>query len=186
MGEQGELPGIVRSMTMSITLVVVVAVVAGIGAAALGGSLADLGSGYGGLWGLPALLLTLIALVLGVAAVIKIGFELSPESGRLRIAVLVVAGAWLVAVGYANVAHMVDPCANGWWNASSRIGSQPLCERFGSELNWHTRFHLFAHAAPAAVLLAVYLWAIQRWGTKVSNAPDRHQGDKASTEPTPR
>ncbi|MDX2379541.1 MAG: hypothetical protein QNM02_07265 [Acidimicrobiia bacterium] len=160
-------------MTVTITLVVVVAVVAGMVAATLGGSLTDLGSGYGGLWGLPALLLTLIALVLGVAAAIKIGLELSPESGRLRIVVLLVAGAWLVAMVYANVAHMVDPCANGWWDASSRVGSQPLCERFGSELNWHTRFHLLAHAGPAAILLVAYLWAIQRWGTTVNGPVQR-------------
>ncbi len=62
-------------MTVTITLVVVVTVVAGIGAAAFGGSLTDLGSGYGGLWG----------------------------------------------------------------------------------------FHLFAHAVPAAVLVGLYSWAIQRW-----------------------
>jgi hypothetical protein len=41
MREQRELPGIVRSMTVTITLVVVVAVVAGIETAALGGSLTD-------------------------------------------------------------------------------------------------------------------------------------------------
>ena len=186
MREQRELPGIVRLMTVTISLVVVVTVVAGIGAAALGGSLTDLGSGYGGLWGLPALLLTLIALVLGVAAVIKIGREPSPGSGRSRIAVLVVAGAWVVAVGYASVAHIVDPCVNGWWDGNSRIGSQPLCERFGSELNWHTRFHLFAHATPAAVLLGLYLWAIQRWGTKEPNATDRHQADTVTAESAPR
>ncbi len=182
MREQQELPGILRLMTMTITIVVVVSVVAGIGAAALGGSLTDLGSGYGGLWGLPALLLTFTALILGVAAVIKIGRELNPESGRSRIAMLVLAGAWVVAIGYASVAHVVDPCANGWWEASSRIGSQPLCERFGSELNWHSRFHLLAHAAPAAVLLGLYLWAIQRWGTKAPTAADRHQADKVMTE----
>jgi hypothetical protein len=83
MREQRELPGIVRSMTVTITLVVVVAVVAGIGTAALGGSLTN-------------------------------------------------------HVGYANVARMVDSCANVWW------------------------------------------------GNKEPNAPDHHQGDKATTEPAPR
>lgn len=166
MGEQRELPRIVRLMMATITVVIAVSVVAGIGAAAIGGSLTDLGSGYGGLWGVPALLLTFVALILGAVAAIKTGRALGPDLRRLRIAVLVLAGVWIVAIGYANVAHLVDPCVNGWWDANSRIGSQPLCERFGSELNWHTRFHLLAHAAPAAILLVPYLWAIQRWGTQ--------------------
>ena len=85
------------------------------------------------------------------------------------------------------MAHMVDPCANGWWDANSRIGSQPLCEQFGSELNWHTRFHLFAHAAPAAVLLAVYVLAVQQCGAPKSQTPPIAAGlTKATTEPTPR
>ena len=173
MGEQRELPGIVRLMTTTITVVIMVGVVAGIGAAAVGGSLTDLGSGYGGLFGIPALLLTLIALIVGVAAVIQIGRTLGPDAHRLRLAVLVFAGVWVVATGYAIVAHLVDPCVNGWWDANSRIGSQPLCERFGSELNWHTRFHLLAHAAPAAILLVPYLWAIRRWAGHDSALPDR-------------
>ncbi|MGI9597566.1 MAG: hypothetical protein ACR2QK_15485 [Acidimicrobiales bacterium] len=142
---------------------VALSLIAGIAAAALGGSVTKLGNGYGGLWGLPALLLTIVALVLGVAAAIAIARTVPPEARRFRLAVLALAGAWLVAIGYGNVAHLIDPCANRWWDANSRIGSQPLCERFGSELNWHTRFHLVAHAAPAAILLVPYLWAIRRW-----------------------
>lgn len=165
MGEQRELPRIVGFMTATIIVVIAVSVVAGVGAAVVGGSLTDLGSGYGGLWGVPAVLLTFVALILGIAAAIKTGRAPGPEVRRLRLAVLVLAGVWVVAIGYANVAHLVDPCVNGWWDASSRIGSQPLCERFGSELNWHTRFHLVAHAAPAAILLVPYLWAIRRWST---------------------
>lgn len=172
---QRVLPGIVRLMTATVTVVIVVSVVAGIGAAALGGSLTDLGSGYGGLWGVPALLLTFAALILGVAAVIAIGRAFGPEVRRLRLAVLVLAGVWVVAIGYTSVAHLVDPCVNGWWDASSRIGSQPLCERFGSELNWHTRFHLFAHAVPAAILLVPYVWAMRRWGRQDSAEPDREE-----------
>lgn len=148
---------------------------AGIGAAALGGSLTDLGSGYGGLWGVPDLLLTFVALILGVAAAIKMNRALRPGVGRLRLAVLVLVGAWAVAIGYSSVAHVVDPCVNGWWDANSRIGTQPLCERFGPELNWHTRFHLLAHAAPAAILLVAYLWTIRRWGTRNSDEPDRDE-----------
>lgn len=150
----------------TVTVVVVVSAVAGAVAAAFGGSLTELGSGFGGLWGAPALLLTFIALVLGIAASVGIVRVRGPGGHRWRLAVLVFVGAWVVATGYSTVAHVVDPCVNGWWDADSRIGSQPLCERFGSELNWHTRFHLVAHAVPAAILLVPYLWAIRRWGTE--------------------
>lgn len=144
--------------------VVGISVVGGVVAAVAGGSLSDLGSGYGGLYGFPAMLLTLVALVVGVAAVVVVIRRLKPGSGRLRVAAVVLVGLWVVAVGYGEVAHAVDPCANGWWDARSRIGSQPLCERFGAELNWHTRFHLVAHAVPAAVLVGGYAYVLRRWG----------------------
>lgn len=178
MEQQGKLPRIVRFLTATVTAVVLVSVVAGIGAAVVGGSLTDLGSGFGGLWGVPALLLTFVALIVGTTAAIRIGRVLGPDAGRLRLTVVVLVGVWVIAIGYGGVAHLVDPCANGLWDASSRIGSQPLCERFGNELNWHTRFHLFAHAAPAALLLLVYVWAIRRWGT---NGPSRQESDEATT-----
>lgn len=169
-------------MMRALTLIIAISVVAGIAAAAVGGSLSDLGSGYGGLYGLPAMLLTALALLLGIPAAVIIGRRLGPESGRLRIAVLVIAGVWVVAIGYSMVAHIVDPCVNGWWDARSRIGSQPLCERFGSELNWHTRFHLLAHAAPAAVLLGVYIYLIKRWGRPQGIDTD-HQPQPSLSEP---
>lgn len=155
---------VVDWMMRALTLIIAISVVAGIAAAAVGGSSSNLGRGYGGLYGLPAMLLTALALLVVIPAVVIVGRRLGPESGRLRIAVVVIAGVWVVAIGYSMVAHMVDPCVNGWWDARSRIGSQPLCERFGSELNWHTRFHLLAHAAPAAFLLGVYVYVIKQWG----------------------
>ena len=111
---------------------------------------------------MPALMLALVALVLGLPAAVAVARALRPVDGWIGVAVLIVVGAWVVAIGYVVVAHAVDPCANGWWDGRSRIGSQPLCERFGPELNWHTRFHLLAHAVPAAVLFAVYVWALER------------------------
>ena len=164
MGEKQRLPTVVGVMVIAVVLVLAIAVVGGGVAALFGGSLSDLGEGYGGLWGAPATVLTLVALVLGTFTAIKISRDLGPGSGRLRIALLVVIGVWIVAVGYGEVAHQLDPCARGWWDTRSQIGSQPLCERFGSELNWNTRFHLLAHAAPAALLLGIYLLAIRRWG----------------------
>lgn len=164
MGEKRRLPAVVGVMVIAVVLVLAIAVVGGGVAALFGGSLSELGEGYGGLWGAPALGLTLVALVLGTDAAIKISRDLRPGSGRLRIALLVVIGVWVVAVGYSEVAHQFDPCARRWWDARSQVGSQPLCERFGSELNWDTRFHLLAHAVPAALLLGINLWAIRRWG----------------------
>lgn len=157
-----------RGVRWTITLfgvVIVVSLAAGLAAALFGGSLTDLGEGAGGLNGVPALLTTLIALLVAIPAAVLLAREARSSPGWLRTGVVVAVGAWIVAIGYFQVAHSVDPCANGWWDASSRIGDQPLCERFGSELNWHTRFHLFAHAAPAAALLTVYVWAVRRWAT---------------------
>jgi hypothetical protein len=148
----------------SLTVVVAVALIGGITAALAGGSLTDLGSGAGGLFGFPAMVTIVIALF---AIPVSVGLAQTARGSPdwLRSAIIVGAGAWIVAIGYFQVAHSIDPCVNGWWDARSRIGDQPLCERFGSELNWHTRFHLLAHAAPAAVLLTVYVWAVRRWAT---------------------
>lgn len=154
-----------RWTVRSLTVVIAVSLIGGIAAAALGGSFTELGSGAGGLYGIPSLLTTLIALFVAVPASVGIARQARRSPGWLRAAIIVGGGAWIVAIGYFVVAHALDPCVNGWWDARSRIGDQPLCERFGSELNWHTRFHLLAHAAPAAVLLVVYLWAIRRWAT---------------------
>ena len=158
------LPRIVRWMILSLTVVIVISVVAGVAATVVGGSLTRLGDGFGGLYGAPALLLTFIALMVGVPATIIVAKRLGPDERRLRAGVVVFVGVWVVGIGYAQVAHSIDPCANGWWDARSRVGSHPLCERFGSELNWHTRFHLVAHALPAAVLLVGFVWAVRRWG----------------------
>ena len=154
-----------RWTTRSLTIVIVASLIGGVAAAALGGSFTDLGSGAGGLFGIPSALTTMIALFIALPAAVIAARQAGHAPGWLRHAAVIGAGAWIVAFGYFMVAHAVDPCVNGWWDARSRIGNQPLCERFGSELNWHTRFHLLAHAVPAAVLLAIYLRAIRRWPT---------------------
>ncbi len=163
MGHNNRGLGVIDWMTRALTLIITISVVGGIAAAAVGGSLTDLGSGYGGLYGVPDISLSAVALFMGIPAAVIIRRRLGPETGRMRIAVLVIGGVWVVAFGYSMVAHMTDPCDNGWFDAQSQIGSQPLCERFGSELSWNTRFHLLAHAAPAAVLLGVYIYIIKRW-----------------------
>ena len=151
--------------TWSLTTVVIISLSAGIAAALFGGILTDLGSGAGGLFGIPSILTTLIALFLAIPAAIVTARQTRQSPGWLRSATVIATGAWVVAIGYFVVAHAVDPCVNGWWGPQSRLGDQPLCERFGPELNWHTRFHLLAHALPAAILLAMYLYAIRRWAS---------------------
>jgi len=153
----------VRWLVRALFVVIGVSVVAGIMAAVFGGALTDLGSGFGGLYGLPALVLTLLALGVGIPAGVVVARRLGSNRGWLLATAIVIGGVFVVAIGYERVAHAIDPCANGWWGPDSMIGSQPLCERFGSELNWHTRFHLAAHSLPALVLLAGYAWAIRRW-----------------------
>jgi len=153
-------------------VIIAISLIVGLAAAILGGSLSELGSGPGGLFGLPAMLLTLIALFVGVPASVSLARRLPPKSRRVRAAAVVAGGALVVAVGFTVVAHMIDPCVNGWWDGSTRVGSQWLCQRYGSELNWNSRFHLLAHAAPKFGLLAAYVWAINRWATT-----DRHPVD---------
>lgn len=154
---------ILQWTTRSMTVVVVVSLIGGIAAAVGGGSLTNLGSGAGGLFGIPSILTTLIAVFVAIPAAVGMVRQTRRAPGWLRAPIVTVAGAWVVAIGYFVVAHAIDPCLNGWWDSSSRIGDQPLCERFGSELNVHTRFHLLAHAAPGAILLVTYLWAAKRW-----------------------
>ena len=172
-------PHLLRWLVRLLFVVIGVSVVAGIAAAAFGGGFANLGSGFGGLYGVPALLLTLLALGVGIPAGIAVARRLWSSRGWLLATVIVIGGVFVVVIGYAQVAHTIDPCANGWWGPGSMIGSQPLCERFGSELNWNTRFHLVAHALPAFILLAGYTWAIHKWV-----APPRDLAIERSDEET--
>jgi hypothetical protein len=171
-------PRSLRWTIRSLSVVIVVSLVGGIAAALVGGSLTELGSGAGGLFGIPSILTTAIALFVAIPAAVAISRRALHFPGWLRAAIVIGGGAWLVAIGYFVVAHAVDPCANGWWDARSRLGDQPLCERFGPALNWHTRYHLLAHAAPASVILGAYLWAIRRWGR-----PDVSAGRVVSEPP---
>lgn len=108
-----ELPRTVRLLTTTVGVVIAVSFVAGIGAAVLGRSLTDLGKGYGGLWGWPATLLTLLALILGVAATYKIARKLGPEEHRLRTAVLVLVGVW----------------GGGYWLRRGSSSPRSVCDR---------------------------------------------------------
>ena len=120
--------------------------------------LEDWGGGFGGGNGLPVLGYVL-AVVLGVPSLLAAIQDPSKRVGRL----LAFVGPFIILVGFAGVSHALDPCVTGLWDASSRLGSQPLCERFGGELNIHTRFHLLHHAlVPTVVLVPLYWLALGR------------------------
>ncbi|MFZ9042097.1 MAG: hypothetical protein ACO225_10510 [Ilumatobacteraceae bacterium] len=170
-----------RLTSESLAVVVSVSVVMGLAAALVGGPLTGLGSGFGGLYGLPAMIMLLIAVGIAIPAAVVTARRAGRLHRRLGAAAVIAGGAWVVAIGYSSVAHAVDPCLNGWWDAASHIGDQPLCERFGNELNWHSRFHLLAHAVPAAVLLAAYLWSVVRWARPGVDAHARSRTDPSAS-----
>ena len=161
-------------------VIIGVAVVGGVVAALLGGAFTDLGEGAGGLWGMPSLVTTMVALVAIPVAVVA-ARRATGLPRRWWAFTVVAGGAWMVAIGYFVIAHAADPCANGWWDGSSRFGDQPLCERFGTDLNWHTRYHLLAHALPAVPLVVLYAWAVRRWATPPPATDEVPLGSLVST-----
>ncbi len=121
--------------------------------------LSEWGGGFGGGNGLPVLGY-LVALFLGVPSLLAAIQDSNKRAGRL----IPFFGLFIILVGFAGVSHALDPCVTGLWDASSRLGSQPLCERFGAELNIHTRFHLLHHAlVPTVALVPLYWLALRRW-----------------------
>ena len=130
--------------------VTLISAVLGIVAALLG--LDALGSGPGGLWGLPMMALTLCALaglLLGGAGVMR-----SRASGEHWRALVILAGPVLLVIAFFEGVHAVDPCASGLWDLESSLGGAPLCEPWGTgtAINVHARFHLLLHGIPAAAL----------------------------------
>ena len=69
----------------SLAVVVVVSVIAGVVAALFGGSLTDLGSGAGGLYGIPSLLTTAIALLVAMPVAVLTARRADRVAGRLRL-----------------------------------------------------------------------------------------------------
>ena len=126
--------------------------------------LSEWGGGFGGGNGLPVLGY-LIALFLGVPSLLAAIQDSNNRVGRL----IPFVGPFIILVGFAGVSHALDPCVTGLWDASSRLGSQTLCERFGAELNIHTRFHLLYHAIfPTVVLVPLYWLALGWWHPTVT------------------
>ncbi len=126
--------------------------------------LREWGGGFGGGNGLPVLGY-LIALFLGAPSLLAAIQGSNKRAGRL----MAFMGPLIILVGFGGVSHALDPCVTGLLDGTSRLGSQPLCERFGAELNIHTRFHLLHHAlVPTVVLVPMYLLALSRWHPTVT------------------
>jgi hypothetical protein len=119
----------------------------------VGGGLTDWGSGAGGLGGWADLSMTFFSLVVGLAAAVAT-FR-ARRSTRLAIAVFFTG--LLIGVGYLNLAHLGDPCARGWWDASTTIGPTRLCAPRGDIAD---RFHLLLHGlfGVASAGLAVFIY----------------------------
>ncbi len=128
----------------------------GLLAAVVGGPLTALGNGIGGANGIPDLVF-LIAVLLGLPGLIRgITGIIKKEYHQVKW-VFVFAGPLFISTGYILIAHALDPCLNGLWDLSSRIGNTiPLCERFGPEINIHTRFHYLWHVLPTLPLVWLY------------------------------
>ncbi|MBC8336570.1 MAG: hypothetical protein H8E29_15010 [Anaerolineales bacterium] len=136
-----------------------ISLILGLLAALFGGSLTALGNGAGGWNGIPDFVFS-IPILLGLAGLFR-GVTQRGE-GQARW-VLVFIGPLLISFGYLLIAHTFDPCLNGMWDIRSRIGETiPLCERFGSGINVHTRFHYLWHILPTLPLVWIYGRALKK------------------------
>ena len=123
-------------------------------AAIAGGSYADLGSGAGGLGGWANELMSYFAILVGLAAAVT-----TVREGRsVLVGVAVFATGILVATGFLEVGHLLDPCARGWWGRTTTVGGAPLCSAQGEIA---LRFHLLLHGG-SGVLAAGVAVAIHR------------------------
>ncbi len=137
----------------------------GVLAALFGGALTQVGQGPGGGWGVPGLVFG-AAVVLGLPS-LAVGLQgVWKRDARRGVRGAFFLTTLAISVAFIVVAHALDPCTLGAWTLGDRWGTQSVCERFGQEVNIHTRFHLLWHAAPVLLLLALcqplYL-RIRRW-----------------------
>lgn len=129
--------------------------VLGILAAALGGWWSQFGSGLGGGWGLTALIFEFPVLLSIPSFIIGIQGLFTKDAQKMLLLIFFI-GPLFISFAFILIAHSIDPCTLSIWTLADRWGTQPLCERFGSDINIHTRFHLIWHVAPIFVLLVPY------------------------------
>ncbi len=136
-----------------ILLDAIISLVLGLLAALVGGSLTALGNGLGGGNGIPDLIF-LIPVLLGLFLYFRRVFKREKRKTDWLLAFI---GPLLISIGYILIAHAFDPCNNGLWDLNSQIGdSVRLCERFGSEISIHTRFHYLWHIVATLPLVWLY------------------------------
>jgi hypothetical protein len=78
-----------------------------------------------------------------------------------------------LSIAFTMIAHSIDPCSLKIWRLNDVVGNQKLCERFGSEINIHTRFHLLLHTAPIVIVLLVYHLGFRRFFRSILHAERR-------------
>ena len=134
----------------------------GLSASLVGSFLTPLGDGPGGLWGIPfflylvTFLIGLPSFIFGVRDIFRLRWH---GAGRILACISPLA----ISIYFFMIPHAIDPCVVGIWEPGSSFGSIPLCERFGGEWNIHTRFHLFLHATPTVIPVALYWVALKKW-----------------------
>lgn len=137
----------------------VISLFLGLLAALAGGSFTALGNGFGGGNGIPDLVFAfpmLLGLFLVLRSVIK-------KEDKKSFWLFAFIGPLIISFGYVLIAHTFDPCYNGLWDMSSRIdGRIFLCERFGREINIHTRFHYLWHILPTLPLVWIYGYLLKK------------------------
>jgi hypothetical protein len=109
-------------------------------AAVVGRGLSDWGDGAGGLGGWANELMTYFSYLVGLAAAIAT-FR---ERRTVLVAVAVFATGPLIGTGFLDAAHLLDPCARGWWDFSTTVGDTRVCSAQGEIA---VRFHLLLHGA---------------------------------------
>ncbi|HWG84150.1 MAG TPA: hypothetical protein VNT60_01610 [Deinococcales bacterium] len=121
----------------------------------------DLGKGFGGLGGIPALVLLAVS-VLNLPLLLH-GLASLPAGGRKQAPRLLLATFPLaVFVSYAFLAHLFDPCGRGLLSSGSYFLGQPLCSYWGSHLETSSRLHLLQHAVnPTLAVVGAYALAIR-------------------------
>ncbi len=151
-----------RAGVVIIVCTVAVCVVLGALAALVGGSFTSLGSGPGGLGGMP-MLLFLLAALLGLPSLVRALFDLYQRRWKRVGRVVIFIAPLAIAIYFFEIPHAIDPCALGIWAPRSSWASIPLCEAWGGGWNIHARFHLLLHAAPTLLPVALYWMALKKW-----------------------